>query len=104
MMKLLNKTLTLEKLKRDQALAIRNIRDSQVNKLVANLKAATPVDTGHARDSWSSNSSVEKNEIVNTAQYIEYLNQGSSPQAPAHFIESEALKVGKPSGVIVEVR
>ncbi len=70
-----------------------------VNKLVSDLKEATPVDTGFARDSWR----VEEGAIVNDAEYIAELNQGSSAQAPANFIEITVLSENKvrPNGVIV---
>jgi hypothetical protein len=81
-------------------------RDLQASKEVASMKeelvAATPIDTGLARRSWS----VEKRPGVfyvrNSAPYIEYLNQGSSKQAPARFIEGVALKYGLPIGTIVD--
>lgn len=72
------------------------------NKLLVDLKNETPVDTGHARDSWSLALNEDKATISNTAEYIEYLNNGSSKQAPAYFIESTALKYGTPKGAIVE--
>ena len=72
--------------------------------IVNALKDATPIDTGLARDSWRINLLKENVEIINDVPYIEYLNNGSSKQAPAYFVEATALKYGKPLGVIVEVR
>ena len=48
------------------------------------LRDATPVDTGEARDGWVV---TKRGEILNRVDHIVYLNQGHSPQAPAHFIE-----------------
>ena len=73
--------------------------------MIAELRAATPVDTGHARDSWSARVTGDNKVVVeNSVDYIEHLNEGSSKQAPAHFVERIALKYGKPVGVIVEVK
>lgn len=77
----------------------------QINALLTDLREATPVDTGEARDSWTA--TVTKPGIVrveNHTEHIKYLNEGSSKQAPAHFIERTAMKHGKPLGAIVEVR
>jgi hypothetical protein len=56
-------------------------------ELLEDLKAATPVDTGRARDGWVE----DKNGIKNDVPYIEELNEGSSQQAPTHFIERTIL-------------
>lgn len=58
-----------------------------LHKLVDELKAATPVDTGVARDGWE----IEDGKIVNKVDYIDDLNSGSSTQAPSHFIERTLL-------------
>ena len=73
-----------------------------VNNFVNELKEVTPVDTGLARDSWLQTKTKDGIDVSNTTEYIEYLNAGSSKQAPAHFIERTALKYGTPKGVIVE--
>lgn len=64
------------------------------------VKAATPVKTGHARDSWV----IENGSITNSADYISDLNNGHSAQAPSHFIEKAVLSVSGvvPNGIIVE--
>ena len=71
-----------------------------MESLVNKLKSATPVDTGKARDGWHS----EGNTIVNDVEYIDYLNEGSSQQAPAYFIEQTVLAQPgvKPNGIIVK--
>jgi hypothetical protein len=73
-----------------------------VNNMVTELKNATPVDTGNAKESWGINANPLS--VENTADYIEHLNSGSSKQAPSHFIETVALKYGTPIGVIVETK
>ncbi len=75
-----------------------------VSKLVDELKVNTPVDTGFAQNSWSVTEGKNIFNIENSAPYIQYLNEGSSAQAPARFIEAVALKYGKPIGTIVQVK
>ena len=60
------------------------------------LRRITPVDTGFARSRWkySSNLFLPGGVLENDAPYIIYLNQGSSKQAPAFFIE-RALQASK---------
>jgi hypothetical protein len=73
-----------------------------VESLISRLKQATPVDTGNARDSWK----VQGKSIVNDAEYIEYLNMGSSVQAPSNFIEITLLtQTGvNPNGTVVKLK
>jgi hypothetical protein len=74
----------------------RKITEDLLNK----LKEATPVDTGTARDGWK----IDGRNIVNNVNYISVLNDGTSRQAPAHFIEKTVLNNSnvKPNGVIVQ--
>jgi hypothetical protein len=76
----------------------------QVSRMVNQLREATPVDTGFARSSWSVHEGVEAFFVENSAPYIQYLNAGTSKQAPANFIEMIALQYGKPIGPIVEIK
>ncbi len=76
----------------------------QVSTMVSELKAKTPVDTGLAQSSWKTTENENGINVENTAEYIQYLNEGSSKQAPARFIESTALKYGVPVGAVVEVK
>lgn len=83
--------------------------DGRVLELAENLREATPVDTGTARDSWFVSATVPANftgevmaEIFNTTDYIDELNAGTSRQAPARFIETEVLRLFEPGGVIVQ--
>jgi hypothetical protein len=79
---------------------------ASVTRLKNELMLATPVDTGEARDSWKINKvKVNENEqvyeITNDVPYIGALNEGHSDQAPAHFIETIALRYGRAKGQIV---
>jgi hypothetical protein len=74
-----------------------------VNTMKSELVARTPIDTGLARASWKVDRIGPVFNVRNTVPYIQYLNAGSSKQAPAYFIESIALKYGRPLGSIVEV-
>lgn len=73
-----------------------------VDRLITNLAANTPIDTGEARAGWKR----EGTTIVNTVPHISRLNEGSSKQAPAYFIESTVLKQDgiTPSGTIVRYK
>lgn len=77
--------------------------EQKVKMAKEELEAATPVDTGFARDHWRL-TAVNGEEILieNEADYIKYLNQGSSQQAPAHFIENIVINYGTPVGPITE--
>ena len=93
---------------------INQLNAIQALETVNDLKAATPVDTGRAKNSWilsdrenyfidslvssevSSLGSASKNKITplyvtNGTPYIESLNQGSSKQAPSRFVEQVIL-------------
>lgn len=80
--------------------AVASARKGRIPSLVAALRAATPVDTGNARDGWKSSGST----IYNEVDYIDNLNSGSSKQAPTRFIEKTLLAQDgvRPNGVIVK--
>lgn len=83
------------------------IVEKKCKQMLNELVEATPVDTGKARDSWSITHTSNPDSpaiISNEVPYISNLNEGSSKQAPAHFVERIALKFGKPVGQIVQVR
>ena len=71
----------------------------RMHKYVEQLKEATPVDTGEARDGWK----VSNGKLVNEVPHIDMLNNGHSDQAPAFFIEATLLSNPevKPKGLIV---
>jgi hypothetical protein len=86
--------LQKELLKRSEA-----IKNAKALELVEKLKAATPVDTGRARDGWK----YDGKSISNDVEYIDELNRGSSTQAPSHFIERTIMEDASvsPNGTIV---
>jgi len=52
------------------------------------LSAATPVDTGRAAAGWTINDLSDTNiRVNNVVDYVQYLNEGSSKQAPARYVE-----------------
>ena len=72
-------------------------------RMMQDLKDATPVDTGNARDSWAISQDARGTvKITNSTDYIDDLNRGTSKQAPSFFIERIALGYGKPVRVIVK--
>jgi hypothetical protein len=68
-------------------------------QLSRELAGVTPVDTGEARDGWEAT----HRGIQNPVEHIGKLNEGSSKQAPAFFIERTLLshRDVHPSGIIV---
>jgi hypothetical protein len=74
-------------------------KNKKALELVEKLKAATPVDTGNARDGWE----YDGKSIRNDVEYIDALNSGTSTQAPAHFIERTIMEDASisPNGTIV---
>ena len=79
---------------------VSNRKNKIINTTLEALKEATPVDTGHDRDGWTSTGNFIKNEV----DYISILNQGTSDQAPKYFIEKTVLAQQgvSPSGIIVK--
>jgi hypothetical protein len=84
------------------ARATKKAKARALDEMLLELKKATPVDTGAARDAWR----IEGNSIVNDQDYIDKLNSGSSTQAPKHFIEQAVLRVAGviPHGSIVRTK
>lgn len=74
--------------------------DTKVVEMKEALVSVTPIDTGFARASWSTNKDKENYIIKNTAPYISALNHGHSKQAPSFFIEKTVLAFGTPKGSI----
>ncbi len=71
--------------------------------LLADLKLATPVDTGLAQDSWKvTPQGDDRFNVSNPVPYIDELNAGSSKQAPPFFVEKVALKYGRPVGKVTK--
>jgi hypothetical protein len=67
---------------------------------ISELRANTPIDTGEARNGWR----LEEDKIVNDVKHINSLNEGSSQQAPAYFVEATLLGIPGilPNGTIVK--
>jgi hypothetical protein len=82
---------------RNAALEAEEIADDEIDQridfAVDLLRQITPIDTGYARARWRSKKFLllPGGEISNDAPYINRLNQGSSKQAPALFIERALL-------------
>ena len=113
--KLLGVSETLESNDKEFIKTINQLNALQAFETLNALKAATPVDTGRARNSWiltekenefskgglgESNFNLlgkpKENKvtplfITNGTPYIESLNEGSSKQAPARFVEQTVL-------------
>jgi hypothetical protein len=104
--KLKNVTKELTRVKNEFEKRKSLILPSIGTKMARELASATPVKTGLARRSWTvvnTGSKIIPVKVINTVPYIEYLNAGSSKQAPAFFVDRIALKYGKPVGVVVNV-
>ena len=86
-------------LMREIELAAAEQVEKKREELVAKLRAATPVDTGEARAGWK----IVGSAIVNDVDHISNLNEGTSKQAPARFIERTLLQEPGvvPNGIIV---
>jgi len=111
--KLLGVSETLESNDKEFIKTINQLNALQAFETLNALKAATPVDTGRARNSWiltEKENEFSKGElggsnllgapsedkvtplfITNGTPYIESLNEGSSKQAPARFVEQTVL-------------
>lgn len=90
---------TLAEVKKQQLALQLSEKKKLARKYVAQLKQATPVDTGVARDGWHE----KDGNIINEVPYIDALNNGHSEQAPSLFIEKTLLSNPevKPRGLIV---
>ena len=71
-------------------------------KLLTNIKEATPVDTGRARNGWR----LIANNIINEVPYVDDLNNGTSTREPLFFIERAVLNTRgiKVRGQIVKTK
>ena len=77
--------------------------ETQVKKLVVALAKETPKDTGEASRGWGYRAARPGLlEVFNLVPYIAALNRGHSRQAPSFFVETTAVKFGKPLGLIVK--
>jgi hypothetical protein len=78
---------TIRNLKEQVNREINSKKIAKMDSIIKDLKDATPVDTGKARDGWRR----EGNTIVNDVEYIDELNQGTSQQASSFFVERTVL-------------
>jgi len=106
--------------------AVNSLSRLQAFDTMNKIKSRTPIDTGRARNSWNlttnpvgfrdaksggpapstlppiSDKKIETLYLTNGTPYIENLNQGSSRQAPARFIESTVLENYSVDGILFE--
>jgi hypothetical protein len=85
------KTKFNNNLKKDLAKIVKKDRVAIENKLLNNLKNATPIDTGEAKAGWVKETNGDVTKIINNVDHISILNKGNSKQAPALFIEKTCL-------------
>jgi len=78
--------------------------NATVNSFIRALKEATPIDTGEARSGWTRRNTLRGALVENDVEHVKQLNEGSSKQAPANFIEKTALRFGRPFGSIVTTK
>lgn len=99
MIKIKNVEQTINRIKKEFNANANNSINNKAKVLVDALKEATPIDTGEARNGWK----YQNKSILNEVEHIKYLNEGSSVQAPAYFIEKTILSQQGvfPSGTIV---
>lgn len=74
----------LDETEADLETAITDTRDRLAVTVLEELRAATPVETGRAREGWH----MTETGIRNDVPYVGRLNAGSSRQAPAGFVEA----------------
>jgi hypothetical protein len=61
------------------------------------LREATPIDTGEAKDGWKLERAVSVDDIAhieNAVGHIGFLNDGHSQQAPRYFVEQTLMRLG----------
>lgn len=78
----MTKSDSLLSIKKDLENFIDEESDELLNELYDNIKADTPVDKGRAKNGWR----IKDNALYNDVDYVIYLEEGSSKQAPRGFI------------------
>jgi hypothetical protein len=67
-----------------------------LNELAVGIKRDTPVDTGRAQAGWEITAPISKvgdtGVLNNNVDYVIYLEEGHSGQAPAGFIQINIIK------------
>ena len=61
--------------------------------LFVSIKDLTPVKTGRARDGWKNVSNREYTTIFNEVEYVVYLEEGTSTQAPNGFVKVSIKRI-----------
>ena len=74
----------IEQTEADLAAAITETSDRLAASLLGELRAATPIETGRAREGWRRDATGIRNDVP----YVGRLNAGSSRQAPGGFVEA----------------
>lgn len=76
---------------------LRVLMQFELSRLLEDLRAETPVDTGEARAGWKVTYNLPqlRATVSNDVDHVKFLNAGSSAQAPTHFIEKVVLRYGK---------
>ena len=95
--------VTLKNLERSLDNSVRSKTMASVLLLKREMVLNTPIDTGNARELWKLSETKQGFVLSNDAEYIEQLNNGSSTQAPAFFVEATAIKYGKPVGSVIDI-
>ena len=100
MIKIKGIAATMRSLREQVNSEISKQKAKEMDTIVTKLAQATPKDTGEAAAGWKR----EGDTIVNRVEHIDYLNEGSSQQAPARFVEKTVLEHQgvSPSGIIVK--
>ena len=73
----------------------------QGEKVLYELKAITPKDTGRAAESWTKTNTKNGYTLSSHIDYMKALNEGHSSKAPKNFIEHTVLRYGKPDSFVV---
>jgi HK97 gp10 family phage protein len=98
----------LERIKKDFKIAKNNTVEERTAFATESLARVTPIDTGYARSRWEYKILTINGEsigvISNDADYIDYLNKGSSKQAPPYFIERTLIAIGELSAPVLEYK
>lgn len=111
--KLKNKDNFLKDLYKRHGKLSKELVEKVIRKAIDELESVTPVDTGAARAGWYYQfDRIEtffqktgvKFEILNTQDYIIYVNNGTSTIAPRRFIEQILLRYGIQIGPLAELK
>lgn len=75
---------------------LKDITEDTAEELFDEIVRRTPVDTGRAKEGWELYKDPRGNiQIINDVDYIIYLEEGSSNQAPSGMVRTSIAKVIK---------